>query len=162
MAHTGPPPPQELIDGIAVSFTVACAFFTDPAGNVLLVQPNYRDDWAFVGGLVDKGESPHEACARETKEEIGLDMPAGDLLVLDWVPMHEFVAAPLTFYLFDGGVIEDPELIRLQEDELEEFGFFPPERAMALAAEVNPGRVALALEARRSGRTVYQPASGLL
>ncbi|WP_051325603.1 NUDIX domain-containing protein [Glycomyces tenuis] len=157
MAHTGPPPPQSLIDGIAVSYTVACAFFTDPEGKVLLVKPNYRDDWAFVGGLVDKGESPHEACARETKEEIGLDVPPGELLVLDWVPMHEFVSAPLTFYLFDGGVIDDPGRIRLQADELDEFGFFQPERAAVLSAEVNPGRVDLALRARRTGRTAYQP-----
>jgi 8-oxo-dGTP diphosphatase len=151
------PPPRSLLDGIAVSFTVACAFFTDPDGRVLLVKPNYREGWAFVGGLVDTGESPHEACARETREEIGLDVPPGGLLVLDWVPKHELVRAPLTFYLFDGGVLDEPERIRLQADELDEFGFFPPERAAALSAEINPGRVELALEARRTGATAYQP-----
>lgn len=159
MAHTGPPPPQSLIDGIAVSYTVACAFFTDPAGRVLLVKPTYRDDWSFVGGLVDRGEAPHEACVREVKEEIGLKVPVGDLLVLDWVRQHEFVNAPLTFYLFEGGVIDDADLIRLQEDELEGFDFFLPEEAAALSVGINPGRVELALEARRTGRTVYQPTS---
>ena len=156
MAHSGPPP-QDLLDGIAVSFTVACAFFTDPAGRVLLVKPNYRDGWAFVGGLVDKGETPHEACAREVKEEIGLTVPVGGLLLLDWMPQADFVNAPLTFYLFDGGVIDDPDRIRLQEDELEEFAFLPTDQAIALSAQINPGRIEMALEARRTGRTAYQP-----
>lgn len=84
-------------------------------------------------------------------------MPLGDLLLLDWVPRHEFVTAPLAFYLFDGGVLDGADRIRLQEDELEEFGFFPPGLAATLTAEVNPGRVELALEARRTGRMAYQP-----
>ncbi|GAB3240607.1 hypothetical protein GCM10027447_39400 [Glycomyces halotolerans] len=70
--------PREVLDSFAVSFAVACAFFTDPLGRALVVKPNDRDDWQFVGGMVDKGESPHEACVREVKEEIGLDMPVGD------------------------------------------------------------------------------------
>ncbi|HEU5129439.1 MAG TPA: NUDIX hydrolase [Glycomyces sp.] len=156
MARTGPPPP-EVLDGFATAFAVACAFFTDAAGRVLIVKPNYRDEWQFVGGMVDRGESPHEACARETAEEIGLDVPVGDLLVLDWVSAHGFVGAPMAVYVFDGGVIDDPRRIRLQEEELDEFGFFPPEQAMPLFAEGNRERIALAATARRTGRMAYQP-----
>ncbi|WP_199035319.1 NUDIX domain-containing protein [Glycomyces salinus] len=149
--------PQEVRDGFAVSFAVACAFFTDPAGRALVVKPNYRDDWQFVGGMVDKGESPHDACAREVKEEIGLDMPVGDLLVLDYEPDHAFVGAPMTTYVFDGGVIDDPDLIRLQADELEEFSFLPVESAARLFADFSRARLGLAAEARRTGKTVFQP-----
>ena len=151
------PPPQSLLDGFAVSYAVACALFTDAEGRVLLVKANDRDHWQFVGGMVDRGESPHEACARETGEEIGLSVPTGDLLVLDWVPRHGFVSAPMAVFVFDGGVIEDPDLIRLQAEELEEFGFFPPDQATLSFLEGRQGLVELALEARRTGKTVYQP-----
>ncbi|GAB3223868.1 hypothetical protein GCM10027447_12030 [Glycomyces halotolerans] len=81
------------------------------------------------------------------------------MLVLDYVPHHTFVAAPMTIYVFDGGVIDDPGLIRLQADELEEFGFFPVEQAMPLFAEIHQARIGLAAQARRTGKTVFQPSS---
>lgn len=148
---------RALIDRIAVSGTVAGAFITDHEGRVLLVKPASRDEWGFVGGWVNRGESPHEGCAREVKEEIGLDLPVGDLLVLDWLTETGYVAEPLTFYLFDGGVIDDPDLIRLRAGEIEEFGFFGPEQALSRSGEFNRARLALALEARRTGKAVYQP-----
>lgn len=158
MTSTGPLP-QELIDGFAHSYAVACAFFTDGEGRALLVRANGRGHWQFVGGMVDRGEAPHEACAREIKEEIGFDVPIGDLLVLDYVPDHQFIPAPMSIYVFDGGVIDDPSSIRLQATELEEFGFFAPDRAASLFAEGHRERVGLALDALRTGRTIYQPFS---
>lgn len=150
-------PSRELVDRIAVSGTVAGAFITDTAGQILLVKAISRDEWGFVGGWVDRGESPHQGCAREIKEEIGLDLPVGDLLVLDWLPDTGHVDAPLSFYLFDCGVIEDPDLIRLQEEEIAEYGLFPPEAAVARSGAFNRERIGLAMAARRSGKTVYQP-----
>ncbi|GAB3646773.1 NUDIX hydrolase [Glycomyces tarimensis] len=149
-------PPQAVLGGFAVSFAVVCAFVTDPDGRVLVVKPTYRDDWQFVGGMVDKGEAPHEACAREVKEEIGLYLPVGDLLVLDYVPQHEFVSAPMTIYVFDSGTIDDPDSINLQADELEEFGFLPIQEAEPRFAEAHRPRIGLAMEARRTGKTVFQ------
>ncbi|THV24256.1 NUDIX domain-containing protein [Glycomyces paridis] len=149
-------PPQEILDGFSISYAVACAFFTDPQGRVLIVKPNYRDSWLFVGGMVDRGESPFEACAREVKEEIGIDVEVGDLLVLHWVQHHSFVPEPMTIYVFDCGVIEDPTAIRLQAAELDEFAFLPVEEAAARFSDRDSARIGLALGARRSGRTVYQ------
>ena len=149
-------PPQHVLDGFAVSYAVACAFFTDPEGRVLIVKPNYRDSWLFVGGMVDRGESPHEACAREIKEEIGLDVPVGDLLALQWMQPHPFVPGAMSVYVFDCGVIEDPGLIRLQAAELDEFAFLPVAAAMERFSDVDRDRIALAAEARRTGRTAYQ------
>jgi 8-oxo-dGTP pyrophosphatase MutT (NUDIX family) len=151
------PSSRPLIDRIAVSGTVAAAFITDAAGRVLLVKPASRDEWGFVGGWVDRGESPHQGCAREVKEEIGLDLPVGGLLVLDWLTETGYVAEPLTFYLFDGGVIDDPDLIRPRAGEIEEFDFFPPDQALSRSGEFNRARLRFALEARRTGKAVYQP-----
>src|SRR6202042_1722416 len=53
-------------------FGAAGALFTDDAGRVLLVKPNYRDHWSLPGGILEEGEPPHEACRREVLEELGL------------------------------------------------------------------------------------------
>ncbi len=41
---------------------------------LLLVKQKNRDYWTPPGGLVDEGETPEEACLRETKEEIGVEV----------------------------------------------------------------------------------------
>ena len=43
-------------------FAAAAAVFTNPAGRVLLVKPNYRDHWTLPGGMLDDGESPFDCC----------------------------------------------------------------------------------------------------
>ena len=145
------------IDRIAVSGTGAAALITDPEGRVLLVKPVSREDWGFAGGWVDRGESPHEGCAREIEEEIGLRLEVGNLLVLDWLTDTGLIDEPLTFYIFDAGVIEDPSAIRPRPGEIEDFGFFVPEQALERVGEFNRERLALALEARQTGKAVYQP-----
>jgi len=61
---------------------------------------------------------------------------------------------------FTGGWVdrgESPHLARPRAGEIEAFGFFAPEQAIARCGEFNRGRLGLALEARRTGRTAYQP-----
>ncbi|GAA2123266.1 NUDIX domain-containing protein [Glycomyces algeriensis] len=152
--------PQAVLDRFATSYAVVCAFITDPEGRVLVVKPTYRPEWQFVGGMIDRGESPHEACAREVKEEIGIDLPVGDLLVLDYVPDHGFDSAPMTVYIFDCGIVQDPAGIRLQADELADFACLPVDEAAARFHSTNSARVERAAEARRTGRTSYVPQSG--
>jgi 8-oxo-dGTP pyrophosphatase MutT (NUDIX family) len=152
--------PQSLLDGFATSYAVVCAFATDPSGRILVVKPTYREEWQFVGGMVDHGETPHEACAREVKEEIGIDLPVGDLLVLDYVPDHGFVSAPMTIYVFDCGTVAEPDSIRLQENEIEAYDFLPVEAAAAKFHPTNGPRMRLAAGARRAARTMYVPHAG--
>ncbi|MFD0270389.1 NUDIX domain-containing protein [Streptomyces sp. NPDC127106] len=98
----------------------SAALFRDVHGRVLIVEPNYREGWALPGGTIesDRGESPRAAARRETAEEIGLDVPLGRLLAVDWTlgPGRP----PLVAYLYDGGVLDEAQLagIRLQEEEL--------------------------------------------
>ncbi|WP_053702816.1 NUDIX domain-containing protein [Streptomyces sp. WM6368] len=98
----------------------AAALYRDTEGRVLLVEPNYRDGWALPGGTIesDRGESPRTAARRESAEEIGLDLPLGRLLAVDWSLGTD--RPPLVAYVYDGGVLDAAQLaaIELQEDEL--------------------------------------------
>jgi ADP-ribose pyrophosphatase YjhB (NUDIX family) len=75
----------------------------DEQGRILLVKPTYKEPWEIPGGVVDAGESPLAACARELEEELGVRWPVGRLLVIDYVgddpPFKEALAL-----IFDGGV----------------------------------------------------------
>jgi len=49
-------------------------------GDVLLLErnhPPFEGSWVLPGGLVERNETAREACARETKEEVGLDVSIG-------------------------------------------------------------------------------------
>ncbi|MEU9361991.1 NUDIX hydrolase [Streptomyces sp. NPDC048301] len=108
------------IAGLPRVLVGAATLFRDERGRVLLVEPNYREGWALPGGTVesDDGESPRQGARRETLEEIGLDLPPGRLLVVDWV--RGTGRPPIVAYLYDGGVLapETLDAIRLQEEEL--------------------------------------------
>ncbi|MFE7235330.1 NUDIX domain-containing protein [Streptomyces sp. NPDC057596] len=108
------------IAGLPRVLAAAACVFRDAEGQVLLVEPNYRDGWTLPGGTVesDDGETPRQGARRETLEEIGLDREPGRLLVVDWVPGT--ARPPLVAYLYDGGVLTDDDLkaIHLQEEEL--------------------------------------------
>ena len=44
-------------------------------GRVLLCQLTYKQDWDLPGGVVEVGESPQLAVAREVEEELALQLP---------------------------------------------------------------------------------------
>ncbi|MFJ5709207.1 NUDIX domain-containing protein [Streptomyces sp. NPDC093105] len=108
------------IAGLPRVLAAAAALFRDDRGRVLVVKPNYREGWALPGGTVesDTGETPRQAARRETAEEIGLDVPLGPLLTVDWV--QSTLRPPIVAYVYDGGVLSEERFaeIRLQDEEL--------------------------------------------
>jgi ADP-ribose pyrophosphatase YjhB (NUDIX family) len=75
----------------------------DPDQRVLLCQLTYKQDWDLPGGVVEVGESPRLAVEREVEEELGLRLPAGDLLLTDWLPSWAGWDDAICL-VFDGGV----------------------------------------------------------
>jgi 8-oxo-dGTP pyrophosphatase MutT (NUDIX family) len=75
----------------------------DRDGRVLLCQLTYKPDWDLPGGVVEVNESPQEAVAREIEEELGLQLPAGSLVLTDWLPPWSGWDDAICL-VFDGGV----------------------------------------------------------
>ena len=76
---------------------------------VLLCQLTYKPDWDLPGGVVEVGESPRLAVAREVDEELGLTLEPGSLLLTDWLPPWSGWDDALCL-VFDGGH-HDPALL---------------------------------------------------
>jgi 8-oxo-dGTP diphosphatase len=144
----------DVVDRIARAETAAGALFVDHDGQVLIVEPTYKPRWEVPGGAVERGETPREACGRALHEELGLELPVGRLLAVDWAPL---VREERIRYVFDGGILTDDQLDRivLPPDELTSWAYIPPEELFVMMSPRLMRRVTAALEARKTGVTVY-------
>jgi ADP-ribose pyrophosphatase YjhB (NUDIX family) len=77
--------------------------------------------WTFPGGYVDLGETPHQAAARETVEEVGMKVEVGNLLGVYCDPKHPIAA--VVVYLAQPGTAR-PSV----SDEATEVDYFPRDR----------------------------------
>ncbi|MFC8298388.1 NUDIX domain-containing protein [Micromonospora orduensis] len=147
--------PATWYANLASFYAAAAAFITDPAGNVLLVKPTYRDGWAFPGGYVDEGEYPHNACAREIREELGVAMVVGDLLVVDWAPSAGLRPRAIISFTFDCGSVANLNGFNLPRHELEDVAFFSRQEAERHLPDNVGTRVQAAMVARDRHAPVY-------
>ncbi|MGW3858694.1 NUDIX domain-containing protein [Micromonospora arida] len=147
--------PATWYANLASFYAAAAAFITDPTGNVLLVKPTYRDFWAFPGGYVDEGEFPHDACAREIQEELGVAVVVGDLLVVDWAPPAGKRPRAIVSFTFDCGSIASLNSLNLPGQELEDVAFFPRQEAERHLPDNVATRVYAAIRARDRRAPVY-------
>ncbi|WP_436777835.1 NUDIX domain-containing protein [Yinghuangia sp. YIM S09857] len=153
-------PEKEFHPGVAQRMprkrTAGGALLRNSRGEVLFVVPIYKPTLDIPGGVTDVDESPRTACQREIREELGIDLPLGRLLVVDWLPPQGVWGDGLMF-IFDGGVIsEDIEATAaLPADELSGVRFLPLDKA---ADQMRPSfvrRLRHALEAVEDGSTRY-------
>jgi ADP-ribose pyrophosphatase YjhB (NUDIX family) len=148
-------PPAEWYASLPSVLVAAGGLLTDTSGDVLLVKPNYREHWGFPGGMVDEGEPPDVACARELSEEVGLSVTPGQLLVVGWTPPLGDRLRPMLYLLFDCGTVTGDTTIRLQMEELDDYSFLPAVKATAMLEPMVSERLPAALRARETGRAEY-------
>lgn len=146
-------------DVVPAHRAVVRAVLTDLDGRVLLLLPTKPGRyWHLPGGKVEVGESPQAACRRELAEEIGIDLPVGDLLVSAWNPDPVLAEQDWLSYLFDGGTHDADQLDRrltLQSSEIRDGRWAAPGEAMTL---LEPGLARLLLAARSNTRYLeYTP-----
>jgi ADP-ribose pyrophosphatase YjhB (NUDIX family) len=86
---------------------------TDAEGRILVVRTTYLGPgWMLPGGRVERGETPHGAAARETREETGLDVVVDRLLLVDARRGHD------VSFVFAGRVVGgglEPQLGEIAE-----------------------------------------------
>ena len=130
----------------------AGALCRDQYGQVLLVDPVYRDTWDVPGGVVEAEESPHATCRREVAEEIGLNRPLGRVLAVDWAPSQPDYPEGLVV-IYDGGVLSprDVAAITVPADELDGFAFVPPSQVGARVQPIVARRIHACLHALETG-----------
>ncbi|NUR99075.1 MAG: NUDIX hydrolase [Kribbellaceae bacterium] len=129
----------------------ADCLLTDRLGRLLVLEPSYKPTWDLPGGIVERDESPREGARREVREEIGLHVETGELLVVDWIPRSGDFTEVVAF-LFDGGVLSDEDIQRivLQETEVVSVRFVHLDEAEQLLDQGQFSRVVAGL-ARRTG-----------
>ena len=130
---------------VATPRVAAGVLFRDAEGRILLVKPTYKEGWDIPGGYVEPGESPRTAARREVREELGIDVEVGRLLLVDWAP-HPDEGDKLLF-VFEGGSIATDQ-IELERGELGDATFvevarlyeYTPERLRARLASATTSR----------------------
>jgi 8-oxo-dGTP pyrophosphatase MutT (NUDIX family) len=135
----------------------AAALFYDAAGRILIVKPTYRAGWLLPGGSVEGDESPHAACAREAAEELGLTLPIGRPLCVEWQAARPPARPEYVKWIFDGGPLDAATLAGLtpQAGEIAEFRMVSPAEAAELLEPRIRARTANALLALERGGTAY-------
>jgi 8-oxo-dGTP pyrophosphatase MutT (NUDIX family) len=119
---------------------------TSPEPRVLLCQLTYKTDWDLPGGVVEVGESPLLAVAREVDEELGLEIPAGPLLLTDWLPPWGGWDDALCL-VFDGGAHDASLVDRIvpQAREIRTAAFCTLDEVDERAADFSARRIRSAL-----------------
>ncbi|MEU7873952.1 NUDIX hydrolase [Dactylosporangium sp. NPDC049140] len=149
-------PEREYTPGFATRMarkSVGAALLVrDPGGRLVFVEPVYKATLEIPGGVAEENESPVAACRREVLEELGLGLPVGRLLVVDWTPAHGIWSDGLTF-VFDGGVLPADEVDRLRPADTELRAVLPMslDEAEPRLKPSQARRLRVALAAARSG-----------
>jgi 8-oxo-dGTP diphosphatase len=109
-------PPEQYYAQLARVRQGAGALITLPDGRVVMYDVSYLDYLELPGDALDLGESPPESCARECREELGVDIAVGRVLVVD----HQTDGGgrgDSVMFVYDGGVVEESALNVVPTDE---------------------------------------------
>ncbi|MGB5935117.1 MAG: NUDIX domain-containing protein, partial [Ornithinimicrobium sp.] len=72
-------------------YTVGAVCALEHDGSVLMLSQPHRAGWSLPGGLLDHGETPAQALAREVLEEVGVRIEPGDPVAVGVQPHTQSV-----------------------------------------------------------------------
>ena len=133
----------------------AGALVWDRKGRLLILKPTYKGGWTIPGGIIEAdGETPWEACRRETREECGLEVRHGRLVCVDFLRPRPGRPGGMRF-LFSCGSFRDSALsgIVLQEEEISAYRLAKVDRALRRLS--GPVRRRVAAAVNKSGKLRY-------
>jgi ADP-ribose pyrophosphatase YjhB (NUDIX family) len=132
------------------------ALILNERNELLIIKPSYKDHWSTPGGTVDENESPRNACIREVKEEVGLEIKDPKFLCVDWSSPSGEKGESLQFIFF-GGVLSEEQVknIKLAPREISEHKFLPLDEALPLLSEKLRRRIPDCLDALKNNTALY-------
>lgn len=147
-------PPQIYYQQLPKRYTSAGGLIFNERNELLIVEPSYKERWDIPGGVSEAGETLLDTVLREVHEELGIKVEARSLLCIDLKPGREPVPDSIQS-IFEIVPLSAQQLadIRVDGDEIIDYGFFPVEEALPRLDAIAP-RVRMAIEAREN-RTVY-------
>jgi len=126
---------------------------------LLIVKPSYKDHWSIPGGVVEQDESPKNACIREIKEEIGIELKEIGFVCVDYVKGNEEKDENLQFIFHYPKLNPEQEnRIKVDGKEISEFRFVESKEAIKLFGGLNTKmakRVAKCIDAINKDKPIY-------
>lgn len=134
---------------------IAHVLMRDAEGRILLCDTAFKSDWELPGGIVEPGEAPRDGAIREVREELGLDLTVGRLLVADWLPPYLGWEDALEL-IFDGGLVTEDDLasFSLQENEITSVSLLTLDQAAEVVTPLSHRRLSVAV-GQSDGETAY-------
>ena len=125
---------------------IAHVLMRDSGDRVVLCETQFKKDWELPGGIVEPLETPRLGAAREVREELGIDLTVGRLLVVDWMPPYLGWDDAIEM-IFDGGMVDENDLAywSLQPTEIKAVALVDLARAAELITPLAFRRLSLAL-----------------
>lgn len=148
---------NEFVKNLPKKRMGAGVIFFDEQNRILIVKPSYKNHWSMPGGVVEENESPRQACIREVKEEINLDVSKLNFLCVDHISSDEEKSESLQFIFF-GGVLKRGDLDKLKVDgkEIVEFKFVSEQEAGEfLHGGHFKSKLSKCIDAIKSGTSLY-------
>lgn len=138
---------------------IAHALVVDESGRVLVCQTSFKVDHELPGGIVEPGESPREAVAREMVEEMGHAPALGPVLVVDWLRPYKGWEDALELVFATAVVTEaEKELLVPDGTEILALHWVAPADLDAVMTPFGAARARSAVAALASGTTLYTEA----
>jgi ADP-ribose pyrophosphatase YjhB (NUDIX family) len=128
------------------------ALLFDECGRLLVLNPTYKRHWTIPGGQLEAdGETPWQACRRETREECGIEIERGRLVCVDFRPPKDARRPGGLRFVFHCGVLGDDQRgrISLQAEEIREYRFVDLDGAAELLSGPVRRRVLACVHADR-------------
>ncbi len=149
-------PPEEYYKTIPKKHHAAGVLIFNQSGEILIVKPSYKNYWEIPGGITDLNESLMQTANREAKEEIGIDVIITSLLCVDYKSARPPVTDSLQV-IFDTVPLTQAQItdIRIDNNEIVEYGFYPVDKALTLLGEALSQRVAQAVKAKEAKTVFY-------
>jgi len=109
------------------------ALIVNKEGKILLTKSHkWFDKYTLPGGHIEVGETMKEAVIREVKEEVGLDVEVGDMLLMQEAIFAEEFWKRKHFIFFDFLCKSKDQPVKLDGNELQEYLWEYPGAAFKL------------------------------